>query len=149
MARKRPRGSASPLADASRLVLDRPYLAEDLFLSRLPSLPINSPVVRSPLSEVEDNRYWRPDPLPGARSLRRWTVRTKLNPRRKTIGRSSNRLLRDIQNLTFSAPKFVIRCVRRKVRDQVLHALGKTGKGSGRKLRNRKYKRNSYSGVHC
>lgn len=149
MARKRPRVSASPLADARRLVLDRPYLAEDLFTSLLPSLPINTPLSGRPLSEVEDNRLWRPDVDPTARSSRRWNARTKINPRRQTIGRSSNRLLRDIQNLTFRAPKFVLRCVRRKIRDEVLHALGKTGKGSGRKLRNRKYKRNSHSGVHC
>lgn len=149
MARKRPRVSASPLADARRLVLDRPYLAEDPFTSLLPSLTINTPVRPVALSEVEDNRYWRPDDYPVASSSRRWTARTKINPRRKSIGRSANRLLRDIHALTFGAPKFVLRCVRRKVRNEVLHALGKTGKGSGRKLKGRKYRRNTYSGVHC
>lgn len=148
MARKRPRGSAITPRIASGYVGDSLYTADDLFLQPLPSLQINNSFVRSPLSEFEDNRHWNPDPSPASRNLRGGTSPTKLAPRSKAA-RSSRGLLFDMQALTFRGPKFVVRCIRRKMRDEVLHALGKTGKGSGRKLKNRKYNRNQQSNIRC
>lgn len=138
MARKRPRGSVYASSVTSGFTLS------DL-IKPLPSLPINN-FVRSPLTAVEDNRTWDPDPDPLSRQTRRWTSPTQLAPRPKPT--RSGRLF-DVQALNFKYPKFVVRCVRRKIRNEVLHALGKTGKGSGRRLKNRKYNRNQLSNVRC
>lgn len=147
MARKRPRGSAMPPRIASGYIGDSLHAADELFLQPLPSLPINQTFVRSPLTEFEDNRSWSPDPAPESRTLRGRT-QTKINPRSQAA-RSSRGLLFDMQQLTFRSPRFVIKCIRRKIRDEVLHAFGKTGKGSGRKLKNRKYHRNQQSNIRC
>lgn len=45
----------------------------------------------------------------------------------------------------FAAPAAVVTCVRRKVRRQVLHALRRTGKGSG----HGKKRRTPLSNIHC
>lgn len=146
MARKRPSGSANRTPIASGLVDDRTFFAIDDLIRPLPSLPINEPsVVRSPLTSVEDNRLFGFGSEP-VRSSRRWSVRTKLAPRPSPT-RKSGRF--DMHRLMFASPRFVIRCVRRKIRKEVLHAMMKTGKGSGSRLKRRKYHRNSYSGVHC
>lgn len=47
--------------------------------------------------------------------------------------------------LAFSIPRLVALCVRRKTRKEVLHALRKTGGGSGR----RRPRRNFWSNVKC
>lgn len=148
MARKRPKGSARHSTTANRLVHARTFYAMDVLNQPLLSLIKTTPFVRSQvLSEIEDNRRWEPDPAPVSRSSRRWSVRSTLAPGRKAT-RRAGRLI-DVQKLMFSYPRHVIRCMRRKVRDEVLHAFGKTGKGSGRKLRGRKYRRNALSNVRC
>lgn len=48
--------------------------------------------------------------------------------------------------VAFRAPRQVAICVRRKQRREVLHALGKTGRGS---RHHRAPRRNVYSEVHC
>lgn len=107
----------------------------------LPDLPINSPVVRSPLVEVEDYRLFTPDPVRKAKSSRRSSVSLQLAP---AIGRPvSGRPFSDVQRLMFRAPKYVLVCVRRKQRKEVLFALGKGGRG------NRRGRRNFFSDVRC
>lgn len=93
------------------------------------------------LSEVEDQRYFHPEqddrPL---RSSRRSSVTPKSLPARGP--RAARAKLYSPVNLVmgFPAPRTVAVCIRRKVRDEVLHALKKTGRGSGRP---RRYNRNS------
>lgn len=147
MARKRPQGSAYTTRIANGRVWHEPFMAPDpLSFRPLPSLSINH-VVRSPLSEVEDNRYWNPDRVPQARSLKTWRNHPQLSPvhprKRPSAG---TRPLRAIHALTFRSPKFVAVCVRRKSRKEVLHALGKIGKGAGWK---KKPRRSYWSNIRC
>jgi len=90
----------------------------------------------SVLREIEDNRYYSPDPVPlrsdgqpvhyrarephadPARHLRKFTAQTKA-----VIGVVNNPL------------NPAILCVRRRIRKEVLHAFKKTGKGGNRKPR--------------
>lgn len=145
MARKRPRGSAQPSRFASGLVEDSAFSALDLLRRPLPSLPVNVPLDPVALSEIEDRREFGFGSKP-VRSSRRWTVRAGVRPRSRPTARSRSF---DMQSLMFYHPKHVIRCVRRKIKKEVLHALGKTGKGSGWKLKRRKYRRNDLSNVRC
>lgn len=115
----------------------------------LPDLTINTPsAVRSQLSEIEDGRYFHPDQdeRPAA-STRRWHVATTLQPQTKSQSRASWLGLKfsDVQSLNFTQPKYVATCIRRHERKEVLHALGKVGKGSGSKFR----RRNAKSNVRC
>lgn len=115
----------------------------------LPDLLINTPsAVRSQLSEIEDGRYFHPDQdeRPVA-STRRWNVATQINQKTESQSRASWLGLKfsDVQSLNFSSPKFVATCIRRNERKEVLHALGKVGKGSGSRFR----RRNAKSNVRC
>lgn len=165
MAKRRPRPNVhalNRLRDAHRIASGRlssliDDVDEPLTVLEPPRLRINPPSVRSnPLLEVEDRRRWQP---PGAvrraRSSRRWNVPLKLSatrpssllkrrswptsPAHKAVARNVS-----LGGLSFRAPRFVAICVRRKSRKEVLHALGKVGKGSSRVRR-----RNSYSNVRC
>lgn len=129
----------STFADLSRVLLNR-----------LPDLPINNPIaVRSQLSEIEDGRYFHPDP--GERSVastsRRRHVATTLQKQTLSQSRAARLGLEfsDVQSLNFSAPRFVSVCIRRNERKEVLHALGKVGRGSGSKFR----RRTKHSNVRC
>lgn len=103
-----------------------------------------SPVVRSPdLLSVEDHRAWHPDfRMQTARSSRRYVARSSLKPVQSDL-----RFQREI--LRFRHPRHVIICARRKSRKEVLHALGKTGRGSGFKRFRRRVRRDAYSSVAC
>lgn len=81
------------------------------------------PSVRSILSDIEDRRTFHPagPVFRPASSPRRHHVKVK------ALG---TRLFGSRPVMAFDAPRHVMICVRRKVRDQVLHALGKTGRGS-------------------
>lgn len=94
------------------------------------------PSVRSYLLEVEDRRTYHPAGVarPSVSSRRHHTPK----PSTGFTAFHSKPLM------TFGAPRHVLICVRRKTRDEVLHALGKTGRGSGRP---RKF--NQYSKVRC
>lgn len=93
------------------------------------------PSVRSYLTEVEDRRTYHPA----------GKNRPTVSPRRHhTPKPSAASLVYSRARMVFGAPRHVMICVRRKIRDEVLHALGKTGKGSGRPRR-----RNQYSKVRC
>lgn len=98
-----------------------------------------SPVL-SPITEtanlLDDWRTWSPEP------------RTR---RPKTFSGSSP-VIKSSRTATpfgyadfFAAPQAVVRCVRRKARREIMHALKKAGK-RGPKGR---YRRNLWSGVHC
>lgn len=145
MARKRPRGSVNPPAFTSGLVRQQDFTLSDLLRSPLPSLPINDILGPVALTEHEDRRVWHPEP--DAASTRRSRSRTGLAPRARRTRQSAPTF--DMQALRFINPKFVMRCIRRKTRNEVLHALGKTGKGSGMKLKRRKYRRDEFSNVRC
>lgn len=142
MARNRKRDVSSTVASGVRgrwdFTPDRHY-----YLSPLSSFPFNSDVVRSQLPSYEDDRMSAPDGRGRAdRSTRRWSARTKVAP----VSRSANRLIGDIQALTFRAPQFVIKCIRRKVRREVIHALKKTRKGAGA---GKPKRRNQSSNIRC
>lgn len=93
------------------------------------------------VTPLEDRRNYFPDPLVrpagyvGVRSVRSLNI--------NAIRRGRERLGRDV--FSFNDPKRVLICARRQERKEVLHALGKTGRG-GRK-RNRR--RNEYSDISC
>lgn len=130
--------------DRSRITSGAVYTPPrvDHLIQPLPSL---RSVVRSPLYEVEDNRLFHPDRMVWPRSLRRRVVRLVVPKAPRQAARSARRLLRTAQ-LAFSGPKFVMVCVRRKIRRQVMHAFGRAGrKGAPR----RRPRRNSYSSVRC
>ncbi|QXP44132.1 MAG: hypothetical protein [Arizlama microvirus] len=77
------------------------------------------------LTEIEDNRQF----LPSFRSPRRLTtLPARLQPR-PVKSRSV------AYTVGFEDPTNVVRCVRKKIRKQVLHAFNKTGKGGQRKPR--------------
>lgn len=122
-------------------ISSRPLHEMEFLVRPLPDLPINSPVVRSQLSEIEDYRVFTPDPVRVAKSSRRSSVRLQLAPAR---GRPvSGRPFSDVQRLTFRQPKFVAVCIRRKQRKEVLFAKGKSGGG------NRRGRRSFWSDVRC
>lgn len=104
------------------------------FLEGLHGQSLRDPVAT--LSEVEDHRFYHPEEpdFRAPQSPRRWGVTPKSLPSRgrKFKGGYSPP---PIRVMAFPHPKAIIVCMRRKIRDEVLHALGKTGKGSGRPQR--------------
>lgn len=113
-------------------------------LSPTPSRRWNPSSIRSPLLEVEDRRNYHPlSDLAPVRSLRRWNVRVAAKPpKAKVTARPS---LRRPLKFSFAAPEYVAVCIRRAQRKEVLHALKKTGKGSGRGRKTR----NAFSNIRC
>ncbi|QXP44321.1 MAG: hypothetical protein [Arizlama microvirus] len=91
--------------------------------------------VRSYLSEVEDRRTFHP----GGR-----VNRPPTSPRRRLVKINIKPTMHSPVVQSFHAPSHVAVCVRRKTRDEVLHALKKTGRGSGRPKRF-----NQFSKVKC
>lgn len=145
MARKRrtlSNGHRVTYANASDPLTD----PSEVRLRSLIDLVINTPPsVRSPLIEVEDRRNWHPQVTnlmdAPVRSPRRARVPLKLAKPVKRWGKP-HRL--SFSALQFSYPKSVAVCVRRKQRKEVLHALGKAGRGG---MKRRKY--NSLSKYRC
>lgn len=78
----------------------------------------------SDLNEVEDRRTYKPG----------GQVNQPPASSRKTVAPTKLTNVA-IPTFAFKAPPHVAMCVRRKTRDEVLHALKKTGKGSGRPRR--------------
>lgn len=91
--------------------------------------------VRSPSSLGEDRRTYHPA---GPK------YRPAESPRRHLVAVKPVQLFTAKPVMAFDAPRHVAICVRRKVRDEVLHALGKVGRGGSRKRR-----RNQNSKVRC
>ena len=123
-------------------------------LSVSPARIFVAPRVRTLLQELEDRREWHPEgasrPARGLASPRhrlRWVARAS---ERGTSGGVSRGFL-DVSmssvpiGVGFVAPKQVAICIRRKQRREVIHALGKAGRG----VRRRKPTRNFYSEVIC
>jgi len=90
------------------------------------------------LRVVQDRRTWFPSLFRPAASLGR-RADTKLIVPSTSVG-SVSRLP---DKVAFDVPRRVLICVRRKVRKEVIHALGKGGGG------NRKPRRNEFSDVRC
>lgn len=118
-----------------------------------------NPIVSSTLlSDVEDQRFFHPDPDPVALDIRgrpaRFSVSSVVRPpsvrvhKRPIIARSymtgGFRGFQFPYGIKYQSMFPVVTCVRRKMRRAVLFALGRTRKGSGANRR-----RNSRSGVKC
>lgn len=87
------------------------------------------------LEQMEaDLRQWYPEGfVPGPRTISGQPARIKVAPQRRTAPRSRfPRLTYPTHRLAFELPDRVIRCVKRKVRKQVMFAINKAGKGGGR-----------------
>lgn len=113
--------------------------------SRLPRLVSVSPV---DLRVFEDRRLHHPEPalhrpafsMPRAASgLRLPNVNKPRFNRRPSVDTFPSPVV------SFQVPERVTLCVRRKRRTEVLHAMGRVGKG----IRVRKGRRNAYSSVSC
>lgn len=109
-------------------------------------LVFNTPSsVRSPLREVEDRRYWHPQVTnlmdAPVRSSRRARVSFQLAKPKKRWGKPQRF---NFSTLSIASSKSVAVCVRRGQRKEVLHALGKAGKGG---MKRRKY--NQLSKYRC
>lgn len=127
-------------SDASDELLDRSIYLPDSFTH---TSPLN------PLEELQTDRDWYPTPYPTAYQRARTVFGT---PARLVAGRArpSARPRRGqfAPSLThvvgFDQPKTVIRCIRRKQRKEVLHALKVAGRGGLKHPR-----RNVYSSISC
>lgn len=106
----------------------------------------------TPLTAIEDRRRFHPDGFAApAQSFKktRHRITEQTYQRKKSINQKSvlpnfYTPTIEIGKLAFQEPKNILVCVRRKVREEVLHALKKTGKrGQKRK------KFNYYSSISC
>lgn len=107
----------------------------------LGSVPVSrySPAVRSILSEIEDGRSFSPQP-DLERSVRTTKARV-FTPQTRATGAASRPTR--LSAISFEYPVRVIRCIRRKIRRQVILAKGK---GGGRHKRPR---RRASSNIWC
>lgn len=145
MARSHSRSSSSPLNRSSlrdntynAIARGRFLLDELLNLPDNPTRPLTEILPKSLFSSVEDNRSWTP--TPSARYFTGSPARVTERPRRSPYNPF---LMRG--DLSFVNPDRVIRCVRRRVRREVIFAHNQQRKGSG--ARNRR--RNEWSSIHC
>lgn len=140
---RRKRSPSSAERDAFDIA-NGPLFDREIITARpLPRLPF-MPVVRSPVITDEDHRLFNPEPIRIAKSTRRWSPRLILA---KPV-RGSRRLspaAAMFRGLQFAHPRYVIACIRRHTRKEVLHALRLTGKGSG----GGKKRRNYNSSLRC
>lgn len=113
------------------------------------------PVAFQPLRVIEDRRTWHPEgPRRPARSFNSSRHRLKAAPSsiQRTAQVPSGRFANPLKiwdtpathQVAFERPQSVLVCVRRKIREQVLHALNKTGK-RGQKRPRFSY----YSSIKC
>lgn len=115
-------------------------------------------LVRRPdLRLVEDRRTWAPVPrlhrvakqVSGHPSYRLVptpprSARSLLRSPVNLPARSTRNMASPTHSISFEYPRRIVICVRRKRRQEVLHALKKTGKSGQRRPR-----RNPYSEVNC
>lgn len=95
---------------------------------------LDNPVVRSKLREFEDHRTYRPiDEVDQPRSSRS-VAKVKMVDGRFGLQQ------------VFTSPRAVLVCVRRKIRKEIMHALGRTGRGG---VGNRTPRFNARSKVRC
>jgi len=110
------------------------------------SLPLSpSLLVSSQLDMFEDRRRWSPVSFPPAKTFGYRPARfiVKKQPL-KTRSRFSHNVGALPSSISFQYPKQTLICVRRKIRKEVLHAIGKSGKNGGRK-----YRRSEFSLIGC
>lgn len=99
---------------------------------------------------IEDRRTWHPDiarPALDFLSSRHRLTLSNLKSKNKNVTRPSRKLnlYQAITSpLAFTNNRVLI-CVRRKTRREVLHALKRTRKGAGSKMR----RRNEFTNIHC
>lgn len=105
-------------------------------------LPRLRPLVYIPmrLIDVEDRRRYHPD-----RRFRRLRQVNAVVGGNVIVGRS-NRSNVVPSGLRFENPRKLIVCVRRNRRREILHALGRTGRGS---RFNKRRRRNELSSISC
>lgn len=106
---------------------DAPDVTRDFLDLRSPAVLPRSGL---PLVAVEDRRLWRPSDRHPV------TPRQKATVTASPATRRSQGAARGLpEYLRFKAPTFVVACIRRKQRREVLHALRKTGRGPRRAAR--------------
>lgn len=105
-----------------------------------PPLRLTPIVVRSPTPALDDRRLFHFDKM-AVSALRRGA--TRLVVRQNPL---HNQLSQTKALVAFADPDKVHICLRRRVRKQIMHALGKAGKGS---RLFKKPRRNEFSSVHC
>lgn len=109
---------------------------------------INSaqPNTRDPyeFSDIQDRRTWDPAPLVAPRTLSGRQARVyKQQP--VSIKAPQAVLFNPVHKLGFKDPKHVLLCLQRNIRKEVLHALGKTGRGGSRRRIVRRNENSAYS----
>lgn len=118
--------SAMSLPSLTRLVLPRLDLLRDV-------------------TSYEDRRTHYPDLIRPAFALPRAAARLVVKPVNKNVQRSKVKATYPGYGVKFAVPERVAMCVRRKRRAEVLHALKRTGKGSG----GGRKRRTPYSSISC
>lgn len=124
-------------------VVRRPTYLDRMRQRQTGRLPPNVIERRNPFMVahwVDDGRTWHPGRHP---------LGKRPQPRilRSLSGKQGHRLrLTRYGNIRFESPANLLVCMRRKIRREVIHALGKAGSGQKRK---KKAKRNENSGVVC
>jgi len=134
------------MAHRSRRRRDTSAIANDPllpFLSPVSPSPLLSPLV-SPvvLNEIEDRRQFHP------LQVHRPPLTVDARPARLSRSFRASRFLRPdhlvADVLSFCSPQWVLRCIRRKVRKEMMHVIKHAGSGGGRKP-----KRDWFSKVSC
>lgn len=147
MGKRKANQSNSAQRDDSSIATDYEVLREFITKPK-PYTPVVAPPLHLPSF---DARKWHPEPVRPVsepRSASRLTL-----PRESAVRRSGGRsdppertAARALPSqLTFSQPKQVSICVRRKARREVLFAKAKTRKGAGASRR----KRSQWSNIQC
>lgn len=153
MARRRHRKdqrdvSTPSLTTPDRLLIDHFVIEAPLRLPISPLLPSpREDIRRDPFAElrdIEDRREFDFDSEPGFMTTEASIaeVQEVPSPIRKGVINDSTRLDRGV--MAFRDPHKVAVCVRRHERREVLHALRRVGRGSGKKRR-----RNEASDIKC
>lgn len=108
--------------------------------------PFEPSAVRSTLTEVEDRRNFSFDPISPPRTIGSRIARLEaVRQLPSRSGRPARPASFTRSGIKFAAPDYVIECVRRKQRKEVLHALRKVGRGRGGGPKRRRF----FSDVRC
>lgn len=111
-----------------------------------------SPLRVSPVRpSLLDGRFFSFEPVRSARLVSGVTAGVRLVDRKRSRGSMAGRFPLFSSGtkavLGFKSPRRVDLCIRRKERREVLHALGRVGRGGTR--RGRRYRRNYQSDITC
>ncbi|UDN67511.1 hypothetical protein [robinz microvirus RP_35] len=109
-----------------------------------PSFDYSTQLPPGLLQEIEDRRTFYPDRYRPAAGLQRNVNRIRPSPRRTL--RQTQQVAFLPHREAFQHPELILTCIRRKIRREVMHALGMAGRaGRGRKTR----RRNAWTGISC